>query len=176
MTTGARLGELLALTWNDVDLADGSVMIIKATQRIHGEQVTTTPKTQSGIRAISLPADVGQVLKMWRVEQAEQRLRMSADWAAANLVFSGARGQPLSANTVQDCLPRECDRLDLPRVTPHSLRHLHASLLLAEGLPITAVSKRLGHANAAVTMTIYAHALDNGDAQATEAIGRALAR
>ena len=101
---------------------------------------------------------------------------MGADWAAGNQVFTGAHGQPLTANTVQDCLPRECDRLALPRMTPHSLRHLHASLLISEGLPITAVSKRLGHANAAVTMTTYAHALDNGDAQATEAIGRALAR
>ena len=59
-------------------------------------------------------------------------------------------------------------------MTPHGLRHLHASLLLAQGLPIPAVSQRLGHANSAITMAVYAHALSQDDSQATAAIARAI--
>ena len=67
-----------------------------------------------------------------------------------------------------------CERLELPSLTPHGLRHLHASLLLSEGLPIPLVSRRLGHANAAVTMGIYAHCVSKRDDQAVQAISRAL--
>jgi integrase len=60
-------------------------------------------------------------------------------------------------------------------VTPHGLRHLHASLLLAGGLPITAVSALLGQASPQITMSIYAHALNEHDAEAAELIGKAIA-
>jgi integrase len=72
-------------------------------------------------------------------------------------------------------LRRLCVRLNLPAVTPHGLRHLHASLLLHEGLPVTAVSARMGHANPQITLRLYAHALPGQDAQAAEAMNRALA-
>jgi integrase len=71
-------------------------------------------------------------------------------------------------------LRRLCDRLGLPAMTPHGLRHLHASLLIDEGVPITAVSARLGHANPQITMRLYAHALPGQDRMAAEAIDRAL--
>ena len=61
-------------------------------------------------------------------------------------------------------------------MTPHGLRHLSASLLLSEGLPVPVVSQRLGHATPAITMAVYAHALGRGDKAAAEAIGRALAQ
>ncbi len=168
LSTGARIGELLALTWNDVDLTARTVRINKTTARIKGQMVTTSPKTEAGERTISLPPDAVEVLR----RLAEQSLATGG----GQQVFRGNRGAVLVACTVEAVMRRECERLGLPRMTPHSLRHLHASLLISEGLPITAVSKRLGHANAAITLTIYAHALDNGDAQATEAIERALAR
>ena len=68
----------------------------------------------------------------------------------------------------------QCRRLVLPPLTPHGLRHLHASLLLKEGLPVPAVSRRLGHANSAITMSVYAHALERQDEEAALAIGKAM--
>jgi integrase len=56
-------------------------------------------------------------------------------------------------------------------MTPHSLRHLHASLLLAGNLPITAVSSRLGHSTPAITMSIYAYAIKRQDEEAANVIG-----
>jgi integrase len=67
------------------------------------------------------------------------------------------------------------ERLGLPKATPHVLRHLHASILIDDGLPITAVAARLGHANSAITHTIYAHRLRGTDTLAADAISRLFA-
>ena len=164
--TGCRVGEALALTWQDVDLGLGTIVISKSVQRVDKEWVVTSPKTRSGTRVISLPSEAVQVLRIQAERCVAQGIR--------DLVFPSGQGTPLHATTVAHAMRRECDRLGLCRLTPHGLRHLHASLLLAQGLPIPAVSQRLGHANAAITMSTYAHYLGRDDAPATEAIGRAL--
>ncbi len=164
--SGIRLGEALALEWQDVDLAKGRIRIAKSVQRIEGQCVTSEPKTAAGVRGITLPGEVIEALQ----RQALARLAQGG----GPLVFMGAKGDPLPATTVQGTMRRACKRLGLPPMTPHGLRHLHASILLAEGLPIPAVSQRLGHANSAVTMAIYAHAIGKDDSAATEAIERAI--
>ncbi len=81
----------------------------------------------------------------------------------------------VSRSHVDDLSSRPDAQAGVPRCTPHGLRHLHASLLLGKGLPLTAVSARLGHASPQITMSIYAHALNEHDAEAAELIGRIVA-
>ena len=69
-----------------------------------------------------------------------------------------------------------CKHLGLPHLSPHGLRHLHASLLLAEGLPLPEAARRLGHANPSITAAVYAHAISKDDTAAAQAIGRAIGR
>ncbi len=166
LASGCRVGELLALTWQDVDFDAAAIRIAKTLQRVAGEYFTGSPKTAAGERTISLPAEAMQVLR-------QQRGRQVLASQASEYVFPNLAGGPLHVSTVGHALARECDRLGLPRVTPHGLRHLHASLLLAEGLPLPAVSARLGHANTQVTATVYAHALPGQD-DGARAIARAL--
>lgn len=90
------------------------------------------------------------------------------------LFTSPKTGGPLRQSTVQRAMRETCRRLGLPQMTPHGLRHLHASLLLAEGLPLPAVSQRLGHANTQVTASVYAHALKGADRRAAEALSSLL--
>ena len=169
--SGCRVGEILALDWTDVDLVIGRITIAKSTQKINGEQVTSEPKTRAGIRTISLPREAVEALRA----QAERRLAEGGGSDAyTHLVFRGERGGPLSHSTVGWALTHQCRLLGLPHMTPHGLRHLHASLLLSQGLPIPDVSRRLGHANSAITMSVYAHAISGDDSAATEAIGRAI--
>jgi integrase len=164
--SGCRLGEALALTWGDVDLAAGRVTIAKSVQRIGGEYVTSEPKTAAGVRAITLPGEAIEALRL----QAERRLAQGG----GALVFANGEGEPLHRSTVAHATRRECARLGLPPVTPHGLRHLHASLLLAQGLPVPAVSQRLGHANSAITLSVYSHFVGKDDSAATAAIARAI--
>ena len=165
-TTGCRLGEALALEWGGVDLAAGVVTINKAGQHIGGQWTVTEPKTRSGIRTITLPREAIGALR----QQAAYRLAHGG----GALVFASDSGQSLTNGAIAWHMRRECERLALPRITPHGLRHLHASLLLAEGLPLPEVSRRLGHASPAITMAIYSHAVRD-DSAAVEAIERALA-
>ena len=176
IATGCRLGELMGLAWADVDLPAGVVKVRGNLQRIRGEWVKSTPKTQAGERTITLPAEGVTALKTQRARQAEWRLKAGADWQDTGLVFTGLKGQPLQPSVVEHALARECERLGLPKVTPHGLRHLHASLLLDAGLPVPVVSARLGHARPSITMSIYAHRVGQDDRQAAEALARALAR
>jgi len=174
VATGCRLGEMLALKWTDVDLPAGVVKVRGNLQRIRGAWVKSTPKTRAGERTITLPPEGLAALKIQRARLAEWRLKAGADWQDTGLVFTGLKGQPLQPSVVEHALARECERLGLPKVTPHGLRHLHASLLLDAGLPVPAVSARLGHARPSITMAIYAHKVGQDDRQAAEALARAL--
>lgn len=174
LASGCRIGELLALTWQDVDLAEGSIAIGKTGAYINGTWTVSTPKTASGYREITMPPEGVAALRHQKAQQAQWRLKAGPDWTASNLVFTGETGRPLHASDVANAMRRLCKRLGLPPVTPHGLRHLHASLLLREGLPVPAVSARLGHSTPAITMGVYAHAIGKGDAAAAQAISLAL--
>lgn len=175
LASGMRLGEALALRWEDIGLGGVALTVTGTLHRLDGDWTRDSPKTPSAIRTIVLPALATDALAAQKEQQAGWRETAGTAWEAdSGWVFTGQTGKPLFHSTVQHALKRECARLGLPAVTPHGLRHLHASLLLNEGVPVTTVSARLGHANPNVTMKIYAHALPGQDVQAAQAISRAL--
>jgi integrase len=121
----------------------GAIRINKSAQRIGGEWVVLEPKTASGNRVVPVPQAVIDAIRGLAKVLAKHTER----------VF------PYSPEYVAEELRKECERLGLPKMTMHGLRHLHGSLLLAEGLPVPEVSQRLGHSSPAITMAIYAHAI-----------------
>lgn len=170
VATGLRLGEALALRWDDVGLGGVALSVTGTLHRLDGRPVVTAPKTASAERTVILPPAAVAALTRQKAQQAA----LSAG-KVPEFVFTGQNGQPLHPSTVQHAMRRECDRLGLPPVTPHGLRHLHASLLIGSGIPVTAVSARLGHANPQITLALYAHALPGQDVAAAQAIGQVLA-
>jgi len=174
LATGARPGELCALQWKDVDLQAQVLTVSKSLQRVGGEYRLAEPKTRASVRSIALPDEAVQALLRQKGQQALWRAEAGGSWQEWGLVFTTRAGAPLHRSTVLHTLARECQRLGLPAITPHSLRHLHASLLLAQGVAIPTVSARLGHANPSITLSVYSHAITGQDAEAALAIGRAL--
>lgn len=152
-TSGLRLGEALALRWADVAPDCSSVTVRGTAKEMRRRVIVNEPKTASGARTVMLPS-VAQA--------ALQRLRERiGDAQGEAFVFESERvkGRPIAQSFVRDTFAEVCKRAGVSRIRIHDLRHLHASLLLAEGVPVTEVAKRLGHASAQVTMSIYAHAL-----------------
>ena len=133
------------------------------------------PKTKYGRRTISLPPHAVRVLREHRPQQFELRLQLGLGKPEPDaLVFCNADGTPMSPNYVTRCWQDASVGLGLPQVMFHALRHTHASALIAPGIDVVKISRRLGHADPTVTLRIYAHLFDKVDTTAASAIEVAL--
>lgn len=150
--TGLRIGEALALTWDDIDLNKGTLSVNKTLiYPLNTDPRVTTPKTKSSIRVIKLDPETIRVLKEYRINQKETILRYGFRRSELNLVFHGPDGRWLRTNVVRDYMKEVCKRVGLPPLSPHALRHSHAVHLLEAGAPIKYVAERLGHASIKTT-------------------------
>lgn len=171
--TGCRPGELIALRWSDVDLSEGTIRVQRTRQKIGREWVETTPKTASGTRTLTISAALRSALIRQRAKQEAQMALLGPEWKGDGLVFTRANGSQMSDSTIVHALHREADKLGIPRIGPHKLRHLSASLALQNGVPLPMVSRRLGHAGVQITAQVYSHLLTD-DQQASDTLERVL--
>jgi integrase len=157
--TGCRRGELLALTWPDVDFATGVLQVSKSLEqtKVGGLRVKT-PKSGEP-RALGVPEWALEVLEQHRVEQQLDRTMFGADYATHNLIFCQPNGQYYSPDRLGARVVELMRGVGLQAMSLHSLRHSHASILLSKGVPTAVVSERLGHADQNITLSIYSHAL-----------------
>ncbi len=178
ISTAARQGELLGLSWNRVDLDAGQIEIRQALQKVDGVVTLVEPKTKRSKRTIALPSIGVDALRHQRARQAEQALRLGPAWNnEMNLVFTAEAGTPLDKdNVTKRELPKVLQVMEgTVKITFHDLRHIAASLALAQGMPIPSVSEMLGHADAATTLRVYAHAVPGAPRQVADALDTVLA-
>src|SRR5215472_1923476 len=173
--TGLRRNEMLGLRWQDVDLDAGRLTIEQSLEQTasHGIRVKG-PKTKHGRRTISLPAHlVTELRQHWR-EQQEQRLGMGLGKAPDSApVFATADGGHLSPNAITKAWPPAMAAIGMPAITLHSLRHTHASMLIASGLDILTISRRHGHSSTTITLSVYGHLIHGGDDRAAQIMNAA---
>ena len=157
--TGLRIGELIALTWQDIDFIKGTIDINKTVSiGYHGKVIITDGKTESSNRTITLDKETIQELKHWKQEQAKELLKCGYNaMDKKQLVFSNRYNRHLEKNIVNKKLYTYSKACNLPKITPHGLRHTHATLLFESGASIKQVQARLGHRNARITIDIYTH-------------------
>lgn len=151
LTTGLRLGEILALEWDDLDVKNKTLSISKQVQRIKGQgMVLETPKTKNSIRTIALPSNCVTALARLRLQQAR----------GTTLMFpSPLTGTYRDSNSVTRRFKRMLRRAGLPQeVRFHDLRHTCATIGLEEEIEVKALSSMLGHSDVAFTMNTYVHA------------------
>lgn len=175
--TGARRGEIAALRWDDVDWDRASVRIERSTEQTRNSMRTKATKTAAGKRTVSLPASILTVLREHRRQQLELRLALGIGAPPANApVFTDLEGNPIAPDLITSRWRRAIRHRKLPKVSFHALRHSHASALIAAGLDVIAVSRRLGHASPALTLSVYGHLFKNKDQEAADAIDTVLGR
>jgi integrase len=168
--TGMRRNEILGLRWQDVDLDVGRLTVERALEqtKAHGIRVKG-PKTKRGRRTISVsPHIVAELRQHWR-EQQEQRLAAGLGKAPdSSPVLAAIDGGYLSPEALSKAWPGVVAAIGMPRVRLHSLRHTHASMLIAAGVDILTVSRRLGHASPTITLSVYGHLIHGTDDRAAQ--------
>jgi integrase len=177
LATGMRRGELCALQWGAVDLDKGQVRVERnMEQTTAGGLRLKSPKTNAGRRSIGIPPSTVETLRGHYREQVELRLRLGIGGrpGLADFVFTSIDGSgPWVPSNLSVAWLKLLRAKGLPHVRFHALRHTHASALIAAGLDIVKISKRLGHSNPTITLRTYAHLFDSqGDDAAADAIER----
>lgn len=158
--TGARKGEILALTWDDIDFEAGSIRFAKTLFHDKGEFIFQTSKTKESRRLISLDIKTLSLLKKWRIRQREANLAIEDTSDDNKIIFTRDDGSPLRLAYPNEKLDIVIKKHSLHRITIHGLRHTHASLLFEAGASIKEVQERLGHSDIQMTMNIYTHVTD----------------
>ncbi|MBE3589963.1 MAG: site-specific integrase [Firmicutes bacterium] len=158
LLTGLRLGELLALTWSDVDL-DGAMIHVSKSVFVSRQTgvVVGPPKTKYGVRDVALVPQAVAALRRQKRTVAEMRLAAGPRWHDHDLVFPARDGRHLAPQAVSHRWEHIRRRLGLDGVRFHDLRHTWVTLsLIAGGDPLT-VSREAGHASPGFTLDVYGH-------------------
>lgn len=188
--SGARRGEMLALRWSDIDFSAYTIRINKASAKTKTGQITKEPKTRAGYRTFMIDTPAIQILHRWKEAQLQLCADMGSAWEGEplkrfddNFIFIQNNGRQMDLNTpthkIQEFLTyynsTAPEDEQLPMLRFHDLRHSNATLLIAGGIDIETISKRLGHENVAITLNRYGHALPSQDEKARSVISGMLA-
>jgi integrase len=172
---GLRLGEVLALRDRHLDLDKKVLHVRDAIEdtNAHGIRIKS-PKTRAGRRDITLPDIAVAALIEHRRSLLETRMKLGAGKLPDDaLLFTTLDGRPLRPGNVSSDWGETAASIGMPEISFHALRHTHASQLIASGIDIVTISRRLGHAKPSVTLAVYAHMFHTDDGKAA-AINAAL--
>jgi integrase len=176
---GLRRGEALALKWGNVNLDRKLLRIREALEETRaGGIVFKAPKSKAGRRDVTLPDVVIDTLRKHRITQLELRAKLGLGRISDDdLLFSTLNGGPISPRHFSaNMWPSFAKAIGMPEITFHSLRHSHASQLIAAGIDVVTISKRLGHSSPKITLGVYAHLFSNSDERAAQAVNEALSK
>jgi integrase len=156
--TGARRSELCALKWSDFD---GNAVLISKSRVSDGKNVIEQNRTKGGLnhqRRVPLDVETVAEFQAHKERQALERLYLGADvWKDSGYVFTSESGEPIHPDSVTRIYAKLQKKAGLRYNRLHDARHSHATELLRSGEPLHIVAHRLGHRDAMVTATIYAH-------------------
>lgn len=168
--TGLRLGELLGLRWEDIDMQSNLLHVRRTLNRLNkvkprapGEPTTEIviqpPKSQNSIRSIPLLPAVIQDLMNWKSIQRNDQVMMGDQYRDSGMIVTNPSGGFIEPRTFKDQYDQILALAGLRHFTFHALRHTFASRAMEQGMDAKTVSVLLGHASVSFTMDTYAHVL-----------------
>jgi integrase len=156
--TGLRQGEALALKWSDIDFENKRITVDKTAARIKEKQILQTPKTKNSKRVISIDPTTISILKSWKKDQIKIYFKNGKHFEGdENFIFTNQRGEWVHIHNFIRYFKRFIADHKLKPITPHGLRHTHASLLFSAGVEPKNISDRLGHSTVQITLDLYTH-------------------
>lgn len=163
---GLRREEIFGLQWGDIDLDNKTLSVCRAVVYVRGEGIIVKDtKTDSGARKIPVPESIITLLHQWRdkivADNRKKDTPLLAPIRSKTFVFAqpdGSAGHPHSFNSF---LRRFCQKIEIPLISPHDLRHMYGSYLLAGGVNIATISALMGHTDKSFTMSTYIHEIES---------------
>ena len=161
MFTGARKGELLALTWDNVNFENNTIHICMNRTGSSKEVLNkpTSPKTRNGVRTVPLPEKVMNMLREEKERQKQNKAVLKSYYKVYeyDYVIRQSDGSIYNPNSVNRIIKKMEDELGLPHCRVHDYRHAVASILFENGVPLADVTTQLGHGQTSTTERIYIH-------------------
>ena len=159
--SGLRIGELMALQWDDIDLAKGVLIVSKSCHDGKGGIIIDEPKTVTSRRMIPLPKQLLPILKLWK-KRSDSPFVVSSN------------GKPVPVRSYQRSFELLLKKLNIPHKGFHSLRHTFATRAIECGMDVKTLSEILGHKNPTVTLNRYAHSLMEHKKEMMNRLGKLL--
>lgn len=174
LSSGARLGEIMGLVWNQVDFTEGTIFIKQASQYLPkiGTFIKETPKNDSSIRFVGLPEAVMDMLSDLQHEQKVRKIELANVWINSGFVFVNPDGSQMYTYSYTKRLNKFLKKNELPPLPLHGLRHTAASYLIDAGESIISVAERLGHADGTMLMKRYGHKFRKGDKSSVDKMSK----
>lgn len=162
--TGARKGEIHALTWNDIKGSELSITK-SLNQKLHGADRITPPKNKSSTRTVQMPIPLIEILKKHYARAVEYKNFNDEFFICGGLA-------PLRDSSLSSMNFEIARRAGLHHIRIHDFRHSHASLLANSGINILEISRRLGHSNIEQTLNTYSHLYPKEEERAVEVLNK----
>lgn len=156
-SVGLRRGELLALRWEHVDFENKVIHIRENRVIANGKVEIKAPKSSAGVRTIPIGDNLVKALKKARNDYLLAKRTQGLGFTDSDLIICQPNGKPFRPESVTQKWERFVASNGLKPIRFHDLRHSAATALLEAGADIKTVQQRLGHADASVTMNVYAH-------------------
>ena len=172
--TGIRRGEVLGLTWRDVDLDNARLSVHQAVITVEYQVTVADVKTGTARRTIDLNERTVEVLRAWRIEREREAKLIGTTVSEEETVFARPDGGLTHPDHFNQVFDRPLAGSELPRIRLHDPRHTQATIMLKAGVPVRVVSERLGHSSPAFTMTVYQHVLPGMQADAARKFSEAV--
>ena len=173
--SGFRRSEMLGLEWKDVDFQNSIIFVKRTSQYTKDKGIyTDTTKTKRSKRVSKFPPLIMDLLKKFRIEQRTEAERIGSKWIECDRLFVKWNGEPMNPQTPYGWFREFCKNNGFRFCDIHSLRHLHASLLIFEGVDVVAVSADMGHSVVGTTLNLYSHMFQEARVRNCDAITNAL--
>ena len=156
--TGMRIGEMLALTVEDVDLENNTIRITKSLQHIEGRDIITEPKTPNSRRTIMIPEELATELSKYVATMPN--------------ITPETRLIPLSKNLLDREIHRGARRAGVKDIHVHCLRHSHTALIASLGATVKEAAEILGHGRTSTTLNVYSHVLPGRTRAIADELGK----
>jgi integrase len=170
--SGLRIGELVWLRWENVDLKRKHARVVDFASTLGWDLVESVGKSATAIRTVDLDSSLVGILER-QAEMQRFEARRPA-YVGSDYVFTKPAGGHYHPQTLSKTLARESELAGLPRLTAHGLRHTSATLMLESGVPPKVAAERLGHADATLFMNLYSHVTPTMQRDAADKLGQAL--